>query len=98
MADQPVNEINAPNEDEENPLNYTYNEVQPRNKFYVSGNKTFFRPLLRKSDDDDSEKDPIFIECVLKIQGLLVDENDSSGGAWVVSCRGVSAKLEIETR
>eukprot|EP00795_Rhopilema_esculentum_P009816 gene9816-18387_t len=44
-------------------LNYLYAKVKPKDRFYVKENKTFYKGLNAKGDED--ELDPLFAECVI---------------------------------
>ena len=77
---------------------YSYAETKPKNRLYVLNDKTYFKPLNSRNEDENVNK--LFVECVLKFVGYLEDSSDSNRGKkyCVCSCRGLSQDLTIVTK
>ncbi len=98
MANSPLSDVvlSDENASDEEQSNNSYVDIKTRNKFHIRGNKTFYRPSSQK--EEEGQKQPIFIECMLEIQGYLEDETNETNGSWVCSCKGLGRPLELETR
>ena len=79
-------------------MTYSYAETKPKNRFYVLNDKTYFKPLNSRNEDENINK--LFVECVLKIVGYLEDSSESKKDKkyWVCLCRGLSKDLKIVTK